>query len=77
VEEVANVSAPPIKRSETGCRVGDSHHNAKVPDAVVVQARDMYEYEHMIPAEIARKLGVLHGIVYYTRRNVTAREREG
>jgi|CXWL01.1.fsa_nt_gi hypothetical protein len=70
-----------IKRSEQGYRCGDSHHNAKLPDAVVVQARDLYEFDHMMPAEIARKLGVpyctVRGWVYYRKRNVTPREREG
>lgn len=75
-----------VKRSEQGYRCGDSHHNAKVPDAVVVRARDLYEYEHLMPAEIARKIGVEQGLslsrktvqhwVYYTSRNVTPRERE-
>lgn len=69
-----------VKRSERGYRCGDSHHNALRSDAVVVTARDLYEYEHMTPADIARKLGVPHewvrGVVYYKRRNVTPRERE-
>lgn len=76
-----------VKRSETGYRCGDSHQNAKVPDAVVAQARDLYEYgdengHRLMPAEIARKLGVasvetVRGWVYYRKRNVTPREREG
>lgn len=81
-----------IKRSERGYRCGESHHNAKLPDAVVVQARDLYDYgdedgHRLMPAEIARKLGVelgltlsretVRGWVYYRKRNVTPREREG
>jgi hypothetical protein len=74
-----------VKRNENGYRCGDSHHNAKVPDAVVVQARDLYEYGdengiRLMPAEIARKLGLsyctVRDWVYYKRRNVTPRERE-
>lgn len=75
--------APRVKRSETGRRCGDSHQNAKVPDAVVVRARDMHEYEHVAVPEIARRLGVEFGLhpplsvstvkkwVYYLHRNVT------
>lgn len=74
-----------VKRNEHGYRCADSHHNAKVPDAVVVQARDLYEYGdengiRLMPAEIARKLGASHSTVkkwvYYTSRNVTPRDRE-
>lgn len=78
---------PAVKRSETGYRCGDSHQNAKVPDAVVVRARDLYEFEHLTPTEIARKLGVEQGLavpvrtvqdwVYYVRRNVTPRCDDG
>jgi hypothetical protein len=75
------------KRNERGYRVGDSHHNAKLPDAVVVRARDLHEFEGVQAPEIARRLGVEFGIqppsvssvkkwVYYLSRNITPRERE-
>lgn len=78
-----------VKRSERGYRCGDSHHNAKMPDAVVVRARDLHDYEAVTAPEIARRLGVEFGLepplsestvkkwIYYVSRNVTPREREG
>lgn len=73
---MANVEE--VKRNgETGCRVGESHHRAKVSDSVVLAARDLYEVYHLMPAEIARKLGVKHASVcnwiYYRRRNTAPR----
>lgn len=82
------MKAPAVKRSERGYRCGDSHHNATVPDAVVVRARDLHEFENQMAPEIARRLGVEFGLqalsestvrkwIYYVSRNVTPREREG
>lgn len=83
---VAAVTSTRIKRSEQGYRVGDSHHNAKAPDAAVRMARDLYEFERMGKTAIARRLFETFGIlvsvatvkhwIYYTSRNVTPRERE-
>jgi hypothetical protein len=74
---------PHVKRSEQGYRCGDSHQNAKLPDAVVVRARDLHEYEGVQAPEIARRLGVELGVpvsqstvkkwIYYLSRNVVAR----
>lgn len=74
-----------VKRNEDGYRCGDSHQNAKVPDAVVVRARDLHEFENVMAPEIARRLGVEFGLtppppestvkkwIYYVSRNVTPR----
>jgi hypothetical protein len=34
-----------VARNEGGWRVGDSHHNAIVPDAVVHELRDLFEHK--------------------------------
>lgn len=58
--------------SDRGIPLGEHHHRAKLPDAVVVQIRDLREHENMTIAEIARRLslpvGTVHAIAYYRRR---------
>lgn len=66
-----------MRNGETGCRVGESHPRSKVSDNIVLAARDLYEVHNLVPAEIARKLGVAYNTVrdwvYYKRRNTVAR----
>jgi transcription initiation factor IIE alpha subunit len=58
--------------NDRGFRIGEKHHNSTIPDAVVVQMRDLYEHEDVTPTEIARRLGckldTVKAVVYYKRR---------
>lgn len=55
-----------------GRRIGDSHHRTRIPDAVVLTIRELYEHEHVPIREIARRLRVgywsARNIAYYYRR---------
>lgn len=74
-----------IRRSELGYRVGEDHHRAKVPDAVVRRARDLRD-EGLKLAAISLQLWTEFGFkvtlrtvkawCLFDRRNVTPRERE-
>lgn len=67
-----------VPYNENGIPLGEHHPRATIPDAVVVRIRDLYEYEHVTTAEIARRLGVnthtVRGIVYYRRRRQAVAE---
>jgi hypothetical protein len=47
-----------IGYSEYGKRVGETHHNARIPDVLVERMRDLRECNHRTYREIARMLGV-------------------
>lgn len=60
--------------SESGRCIGEHHHRAIVPDAVVVRIRDMFEMDGYTRPEIARQLGVsLSSVIAYVtyRRRAT------
>lgn len=61
---------------ERGYRVGATHHNATIPDAVVRAIRDAHEYDNRSYGWIARNMGVPKSTVAklcrYERRNITA-----
>lgn len=63
--------------NEHGQPLGESRRDCTVPDAVVVQIRDMREYEKLTLPEIARRTGVkqktVEAIVYYRRRSTVPR----
>ena len=58
--------------NERGFRIGETHHNAKLSDALVDQIRDLFEYEGLRVGEICEKLGLAKTtvvkIIRYERR---------
>lgn len=52
--------SPPIKRNETGYRIGDSHHNARLTDHEIELARQL-RAEGMPVGEVARKFDISKG----------------
>jgi hypothetical protein len=57
----------------TGHTIGEAHHSAKYPDALVKQVRDMHELENLGYHRIARKLAlkrdwVRHVCIYRIRQ---------
>lgn len=57
---------------ERGFRVGETHHNARLSDALVEHIRDLFEYEGLRVGEICGRLGVarttVKKIIRYERR---------
>lgn len=43
---------------DRGFRIGETHHNARLSDALVDQIRDMHEYEGLRVGEICERLGL-------------------
>jgi hypothetical protein len=65
-----------VAYNEDGRRVGETHHNARIPDAVVDKIRERYEDEGASCTQLSRELSLsvktIHKIVYYERRVQTA-----
>jgi predicted secreted protein len=78
---VANDSPGPLRRreyiafNERGYRVGSSHHNSTIPDAVVNRMRELHEEFNFGYRVLARMFGVSRGTVQkictYRRRAQT------
>lgn len=71
------MTIPRIMRNERGYRIGESHHHARIPDAMVNLLRDLHEgplrlgpvrLHEMFP-EVPRK--TIDKIIYYQRRTLT------
>jgi len=58
--------------NEDGRRIGETHHNAHIPDALVERIRDRFEYEGATCPQLSRELslplGTIRKIVTYERR---------
>lgn len=70
-----------VQVDENGRRIGETHPRSTVPDDVVVQIRDLKEYDCLNCPQIARRLGVALGTVrkiarYERRVSVVARIKE-
>lgn len=67
-----------VPLSEYGIPVGEYHHRARLSDATVRAMRDAHELLGMGAYRIARQFGTPLGttkhVIYYTRRNVIARD---
>ncbi len=63
--------------NEAGYRIGESHHNARISDAMVNRMRDMHEHEGAGPKQIASDLRIAYeavcAIIYYRRRTQVPR----
>jgi len=61
--------------NEDGRRIGETHHNARIPDALVEWIRDRVEYEGATCTQLSRDLslpfGTIRKIVTYERRGQT------
>lgn len=64
-----------IALNEQGFRIGESHHNARIPQEVVDQMRDLYEDEGVSIAELAKRFKMSRSVVFkickYERRAQT------
>lgn len=77
---VSCASARPLRFvvavNERGRRIGESHHNAVIPDALVDQMRDRHEEDGLGYRKIAREFNValttVRKICTYERRAQTA-----
>jgi hypothetical protein len=62
-----------VAYGEYGRRVGESHHRASIPDALVERLRDLRELDKLPYSEISRRTGVglrsVAMICTYKRRN--------
>lgn len=75
----AAAGAPPkrVACNAEGYRIGQSHQNCTIPEAVVVRWRDLYDDGHgLTPTEIARREGAsvntVKKVVYCVRRGQVA-----
>lgn len=61
-----------VTRNERGNRIGESHHNATIPNQVVLEVRRLHEQEGWSCTEIAAKLTLrwrtVRKIINYERR---------
>jgi hypothetical protein len=61
-----------IGYSEYGKRIGETHHNARIPDVVVERIRDRHEYGHLGYVALSREFGIalttVRKICTYERR---------
>lgn len=52
-----------VAYNESGRRIGQTHHRAKLTDEQVDQIRDLHEYEQWSYLRISKKFGVSKGAV--------------
>lgn len=69
-----------IARNAEGYRVGESHHNAKIPDEVVRKLRDLHENEGLTLRDLAERFRMRYWTVvriccYQVRAQVPDPER--
>lgn len=61
-----------IPVNESGHRIGEGHHKAKLPDTVIKYIRDLHEYDGLGYRKIAKLLKIprstVQKICNYTRR---------
>ena len=61
-----------IAYADNGYRVGESHHQARIPDSVVRLIRDLREYDGLSYSQIAKRVGCsrqhVHRICTYVMR---------
>jgi AraC-like DNA-binding protein len=66
-----------VQRNENGRRIGESHPNATISDAVVKQLRDLHEFEGWSLRRLAVRFGLglsaVQKICAYTRRGQVMR----
>lgn len=62
---------------DRGWRVGEGHHNATVPDAIVHEFRDLIEHKHMRIRQAIEFLQAQQGFTlkYRTARKIAAYQR--
>jgi hypothetical protein len=64
-----------VALNESGRRIGETHHNASIPDLVVEQIRDRHEYDGItyraLVAEFSLSLNTISKILTYQRRAQT------
>ena len=64
---------PRMARNEMGYRIGASHHNSTIPDAVIVQLRDLHERPlhpigwRRLAAMFGLRPDTVKQIIYYKR----------
>ena len=67
-----------IPVNELNQPLGDAHPRTRLPDAVVVRIRDLFEHHDLTAPEIARREGVsvhtVRSIVQYRRRRMVYRD---
>lgn len=52
-----------VALNECGKRIGETHQNAKLTDAMVESIRDLHEYENQGYTQIARSLGMSYNTI--------------
>lgn len=67
-----------IAVNERGYRVGESHHNSRIPDAIVQQIRELHEEHHIGYRRLAKQFNLKRAFVqkvctYAIRSQIPAR----
>ena len=74
--EVGDSGQRSIMRNERGYRIGESHHNCRIPDEVVEMARSMHERgvgQTEIANALRLPLGTVKKIICFERRGQVPR----
>jgi len=62
-----------VAYADNGYRIGEGHHQARIPDSVIRLIRDLREYDGLSYAQIAKRVGCsrqhVHRICTYVMRS--------